>query len=85
MQPSWACASMSFFFQLTPTSVHVEQTACSCKGCCCCGAAAAAAATGGATGGAALQPQSLPEVGRAAALQPANGKPGWKGSDGKLK
>ena len=45
---------MSFFFQLTPTSVHVEQTACSCKGCCCCGAAAAAA-TGGATGGAALQ------------------------------
>ena len=31
----------------------------------------------------ALQPQSLPEVGRAADLQPANGKPGWKGSDEK--
>ena len=27
----------------------------------------------------ALQPQALPEIGRAAALQPANGKPGWKG------
>ena len=26
-----------------------------------------------------LQPQSLLEIGRAAALQPANGKPGWKG------
>ena len=27
----------------------------------------------------ALQPQSLLEIGRAAALQPANGKPRWKG------